>query len=114
MEKIDSYKDLKIWQMGIELTTEIYVLVKDFPDEERFGIISQMKRASISIPANIAEGWGRNSTKSYVQFLKQARGSLYELETELIIANKIGYIKENPEEIFNKMTTLSKMINSLI
>jgi len=114
MGEINSYKDLDIWKQGIELTVDIYSLLKDFPVEERFGIISQIKRASISIPANIAEGWGRNSTKSYSLFLKQARGSLYELETELIIANRIGYLKENCEDIFDKITTLSKMINSLI
>jgi four helix bundle protein len=114
MGKINSYKDLNIWQLGIELTVDIYKLSKDFPQEERFGIISQIRRASSSVPINIAEGWGRNSTKSYSQFLKQARGSLYELETELIIANKIGYLKEDTGEIFDKMTTLSKMINSLI
>ncbi|HNZ41961.1 MAG TPA: four helix bundle protein [Bacteroidales bacterium] len=102
MEKIDSYKDLKIWQLGIELTVDIYKLSKDFPMEERFGITVQMRRASSSVPINIAEGWGRKSTKSYSLFLKQARGSLYELETELIIANKIGYLKENPEELLTK------------
>ncbi|HNX08317.1 MAG TPA: four helix bundle protein [Bacteroidales bacterium] len=114
MEKISSYKDLKIWQLGIELTVDIYKLSKIFPMEERFGLISQVRRASSSVPINISEGWGRNSTKSYSLFLKQARGSLYELETELIIANKIGYLKENCQDIFDKIVTLSKMINSLI
>jgi four helix bundle protein len=114
MDKINSYKDLKIWQLGIELTVDIYKLSKDFPMEEKYGIISQVRSASSSVPINIAEGWGRNSTKSYCQFLKQARGSLYELETELIIANKIGYLKDDCKDIFDKITTLSKMINSLI
>jgi len=114
MEKINSYKDLKIWQFGIELTVNIYKLSMDFPMEERFGLTAQVRSASSSVPINIAEGWGRNSTKSYSLFLKQARGSLYELETELIIANKIGYLKDNCEDIFDTITTLSKMINSLI
>ncbi len=114
MEKINSYKDLKIWQLGIELTVDIYKLSKDFPQEERYGIIAQVRSASSSVPINIAEGWGRNSTKFYSLFLKQARGSLYELETELIIANKVGYLKENCEDIFSKITSLSKMLNSLI
>jgi four helix bundle protein len=114
MDKINSYKDLKIWQLGIELTVDIYKLSRDFPVEERYGITAQIRNASSSVPINIAEGWGRNSTKSYSLFLKQARGSLYEVETELIIANKIGYLKEDKGEIFDKITTLSKMINSLI
>ena len=114
MGMINSYKDLEIWKMGIELTVDIYRLSLIFPEEERFGIVSQIRRASASVPVNIAEGWGRKSTKSYVLFLKQARGSLYELETELIISNKIGYFKENSEELFAKISSLSKMINSLI
>lgn len=114
MDKINSYKDLKIWQLGIELTVDIYKLVRIFPEEERFGLISQLQKASSSVPINIAEGWGRNSTKSYSLFLKQARGSLYEVETELIIANKVGYINDDKREIFDKITALSKMINSLI
>ncbi|HOY31799.1 MAG TPA: four helix bundle protein [Bacteroidales bacterium] len=114
MGNINSYKDLKIWQLGIELTVDIYKLSKDFPVEERHRITAQVRSASSSVPINITEGWGRNSTKSYSLFLKQARGSLYELETELIIANKVGYLKENCEDIFNKISSLSKMINSLI
>lgn len=114
MGNINSYKDLKIWELGIELTVDIYKLSKSFPEEERFGLIAQVRSASSSVPINIAEGWGWNSTKSYSLFLKQARGSLYEVETELIKANKVGYLKENCEDMFDKITSLSKMINSLI
>jgi four helix bundle protein len=114
MDKINSYKDLEIWKLGIDLTVDIYRLSLTFPEEEKFGLVSQIRRASASVPVNISEGWGRSSTKSYVLFLKQARGSLYELETELIISNKVGYLKDDPEVLFNKITSLSKMINSLI
>jgi four helix bundle protein len=74
-KKIESYKDLIVWQKGIELVNEIYVLTKMFPKEEMFGLTNQMRRAAVSIPANIAEGWGRNSTKSYIQFVRISRGS---------------------------------------
>jgi len=68
-KKIESYKDLIVWQKGIELVNEIYILTKRFPKEEMFGLTNQMRRAAVSIPANIAEGWGRKSTKSYIQFI---------------------------------------------
>ena len=114
MGNINSYKDLDIWKLGVDISVDIYKLTDHFPKAERFGLISQLRRASVSVPANISEGWGRHSTKSYVLFLKQARGSLYEIETELIISNRIGFCDENPEELFNKIIVLSKMINALI
>ncbi len=82
MEKqtVTTYKDLVVWQKGIELVNEIYVVTRIFPKEEMFGLTNQLRRAAISIPANIAEGWGRSSTKNYVQFIKISLGSLFELE----------------------------------
>ncbi len=72
--KINSYKDLIVWQKSIALVTEIYKLTKTFPAEEKFGIVNQLNRAVVSIPANIAEGWGRESSKNYLQFLRISRG----------------------------------------
>ena len=86
MSSIKSYKDLLIWQKGIQLVKEIYLICKDLPKDEVFGLQSQMKRAAISIPSNIAEGYGRNYTQNYIQFIKIARGSLLELETQIIIS----------------------------
>jgi four helix bundle protein len=94
VSKIQSYKDLLIWQKGIEITEKVYLLTKSFPSEEIYSLTNQIKRATVSIPSNIAEGFGRNSTKSYVNFLKISRGSLYELETQLIIAEKQNFISD--------------------
>ncbi|MFN5443344.1 MAG: four helix bundle protein [Crocinitomicaceae bacterium] len=116
MSEIRSYKDLLIWQKGIELTEKVYLLVKSFPSEEIYSLTSQIKRCVISIPSNISEGYGRNSTKNYIQFLRISRGSLYELETQLIIANKLNYISDNElnNEIFKLIEEESKMLNSFI
>jgi four helix bundle protein len=116
MSEIRSYKDLLIWQKGIELTEKVYLLVKSFPSEEIYSLTSQIKRCVISIPSNISEGYGRNSTKNYIQFLRISRGSLYELETQLIIANKLKYISDNElnNEIFKLIEEESKMLNSFI
>jgi four helix bundle protein len=113
--KISSYKDLLVWQKAITLVKEIYLLTKTLPEEEKFGLISQMRRCAVSIPSNIAEGWGRNSTKSYVQFLTIARGSLLELETQIIICKELTYISnENYNIITNLIVEESKMLNSLV
>lgn len=93
-KKIESYKDLIVWQKGIELVNELYAITKKFPKEEIFGLTNQIRRAAVSVAANIAEGWGRNSTKNYIQFLRISRGSLYEIETMLVIANNQNYINE--------------------
>lgn len=116
MGEVKTYKDLLIWQKGIELTINIYQLTQSFPKEEIYALTSQLKRSSVSVPSNIAEGFGRNSTKSYVNFLKIARGSLYEMETQLIIAEKINFILDKKllaiamEQIMEE----GKMINAYI
>ena|ERR1035438_6653990 len=86
-----SFKDLLVWQHAIELTTESYKLTADFPDAERFGLTNQMRRAAVSVASNIAEGYGRATKGEYVQFLGHARGSCSELETQLVIARKLGF-----------------------
>jgi four helix bundle protein len=116
MSGINSYKDLLIWQKGIDIAINLYELVEDFPKEEIYALKSQLKRASISISSNIAEGYGRNSTQSYIHFLCISRGSLLELETQLIIANRLKFIKNETlfSELMNQIIEESKMINSFI
>ncbi len=92
MGEIKSYKDLLIWQKGIKLVKLTYLICKDFPKDEVFGLQSQIKRSSVSIPSNIAEGYGRNTSQSFIQFLRIARGSLLELETQLIIAKELDFV----------------------
>ena len=97
MNKIHSYKDLIVWQKGMELVTAIYDFTKDFPKEEVFGLSSQIKRAAISIPTNIAEGRFRGSRKDFIQFLRIAYASGAELETELYISENLKFGK--PERL---------------
>ena len=94
-----NYKELEVWQRGMDLTVRVYEIGRTFPAEERFGLISQVQRAAASIPANIGEGWGRGSTKEYVQFLRIARASLMELETHLILATRLDYIESDQNSI---------------
>ena len=90
-QKIRTFRDLLIWQKSIKLVTQIYEVTKIFPKEEAFGLTSQMRRCAVSIPSNIAEGHGRNSTRDYLRFLQIATGSLYELQTQLVIANNLSF-----------------------
>ena len=114
-KKIESFKDLEVWKKGVRFSIELYRITDKFPDSEQFGITNQIRRSATSIPANIAEGYGRGSTKNYIQFLRNARGSLYELETFLYIAFGLKYIdKTILDLLINKSTELGKMLNSLI
>jgi len=114
--KIKSYKDLLIWQKGIKITEKVYLITNNFPENELFSLTNQKKRASVSTSSNIAEGFDRNSTKSYMNFLKISRGSLYELETQLIIADRLNYISDNEllKSINDLLSEEGKMINSYI
>jgi four helix bundle protein len=113
--KISTYKDLIVWQKSMQLVKDVYQLSKTLPNNEKFNLISQITRSSISIPTNIAEGWGRESKKSYVQFLKTSRGSLYELETQKTIINDLQFCKQEIFEIIsNKITEIIKMLKALI
>ena len=111
--KITSYKELVVWQKSMVLVKEIYSLSESFPEYERFGLTNQIRKSSISIPSNIAEGWGRLSRKNYIQFLRISRGSLFELETQILIAIELNYINDNKISQ-NLITEISKMLNSLI
>lgn len=114
MGEIKSYKDLLIWQKGIKIVCLVYPLVKSFPQEELYALTSQIKRASVSIPSNIAEGYGRNTDKSFSHFLDISRGSLFEIETQLLIANELGFITNETlyTEILSQIEEESKMINA--
>ena len=108
------YKKLKVWNEAMDLVTEIYHLTKKFPQEEKFGLTSQINRSSVSIPSNIGEGAGRNSNKDFSNFLSFANGSSFELETQLLIAKKLNYIKdEDLNQIMNKIDKVQKMIYNL-
>jgi len=109
------YKEPEVWQKGVTLATSLYDVSRGFPDTEKFGLTTQVRRAATSVPANIAEGWGRGSTKEYVQFLHVARGSLLELETHLIIADRLGYLsRERFAEAQKTIESIGMMLNRLI
>jgi four helix bundle protein len=113
--KIKSFKDLRIWQEGIKLVKEIYLLSKGFPKDEMYGLASQMRRCSVSIPSNIAEGFRSYHNKEYKQFLYISLGSCAELETQIIISHGLGYIKEeSKKEIVEKIKYICKMTSRLI
>ncbi len=108
-----SFKELKVWQKGIELVAEVYKITASFPDEEKYGLRAQMRRAAVSIPSNIAEGHLRKTAKDFRQFLSIARGSCAELETQIIIAHKLGFIHDNNfNNLSPKIEELSKMLSS--
>jgi four helix bundle protein len=92
--KVKDYKDLKVWQKGIEVVDKIYSVTHSFPKDELYGLVNQMRRAAVSIPSNIAEGFVRQHTKEYKQFLYSSLGSCAELDTQLIIANRRNYITQ--------------------
>lgn len=110
-----SYRDLIVWQKSMSLVTLIYKLVADLPVNEKYGLTPQIKRSAISIPSNIAEGYGRNYRKDYSRFLQIARGSLFENQTQLEIVVNLDFIKANDlEEIKELSIEVEKMLNSLI
>lgn len=103
-----------VWQKGITLVKKIYQLTQTFPDAERFGLVSQMRRAAVSIPSNIAEGQSRHTRKEFIQFLSHAEGSVAELETQILIGVELGCCTlTHTQEITNLITELSKMLDSL-
>ena len=112
---VESYRDLLVWQRAIQTSVAVYKMTALFPREETFGLTSQMRRAGVSTVSNIAEGYGRNSTGEYKQFLGIGRGSNLELQTQLFIATELGF---SNREYLNKAESLSnevsKMLNSLL
>lgn len=115
MGTINSYKDLKVWNKAMDLTTMVYDALKTFPPKEEYGLSSQMRRSSVSIPSNIAEGYGRNSTLDYCRFLQISLGSAYELETQVELARRLDYIdNDTANKLATQLTEVGRMLNSLI
>ena len=114
-EGIKNFKDLRIWQKGIEIVTDIYILTKKFPKDELYSLTSQIRRSAISIPSNIAEGFRRYHNKEYKQFLYIALGSCAELETQMVIAGILKYISEDEKiELIEKLDHICRMTSNLI
>lgn len=113
--RIRSYRDLRVWQEGMSLAVTCYGLTKSFPKDELFGMTSQIRRAASSIPANIAEGYGRDSRGDYVQFLRIAQGSLKEVETHLILCTQVRLLTESDAQApLQHCDRLGKMLHRLI
>ena len=115
MNKLKSYKDLLVWQRAVDISVEVYAISASFPKEEVFGLTNQIRRASNSISLNIAEGYSRNSAKAYLIFLNIAQGSLFELESGIILAERLQFAEsESLINLFNLITEESKMLRSLM
>ena len=110
-----NYKKLEVWNESVMLVTEIYLLTDKFPDKERFGLISQINRSSVSVASNIAEGAGRGSKKDFSLFLGYALASSFDLETQLIISNNLNFISnEQKEDVVNKLNIIQRKIYNLM
>lgn len=112
---VKSYRELKVWQKGIELVKQVYALTRKFPKYETFGLADQLRHSAVSVPSNIAEGQARQHTGEFRQFLHTALGSLAEVDTQIVIAFDLGYITEQEaQNIEQRVIELQKMIHSLI
>ena len=115
MASISSYRDLLVWQASVELATRCYRLTADFPAAELYGMTSQIRRASVSVAANIAEGHGRDATGNFIQFLRVAQGSLKELETHVVICGRVGLFDEQiVRALEEQCSEIGRMLRSLI
>ena len=112
--KVTDYKELKVWQGSFELTREIYLITKGFSDDEKYSLASQIRRAAVSVPSNIAEGENRGSTKEFIRFLYIAIGSSAELETQLLLVEEIGFLNKSIGESKEKLQEVIKMLHGLI
>ena len=113
-KKTQNYKDLVVWQKGISLAKAIYRLTAKFPGEEKFGLVSQMRRAAISIPSNIAEGQARHTTGEFIQFISHAEGSTAELETQVILSIELGFAEApSTKAVFILLDDIRRMLNGL-
>jgi four helix bundle protein len=112
---MSSYKELKVWQSGIVLAKDCYLLTRRFPKEELFGLTSQIRRAAASVPANIAEGYGRENTREYIRFLQIAQGSQKELETHLFLSTEVNICSADATtSLLHKADELGRMLRALI
>lgn len=115
MSEIRSYKDLLVWQEGMQIAQACYQITKKFPREEMYGMTSQIRRSAVSIPANVAEGYGREYPRQFIQFLRIAQGSLKELETHLLLAIRVELTStQEVKSILSSCESLGRMLRSLI
>lgn len=115
MKTKDNFKNLKVWKKSVDLAVKVYHITKGFPSEEKFGIISQMRRASVSISSNIAEGTAKSTSKSFANSLDISLGESYELETQAVIANLVGLLSnEKFAELDSDISEVQRMINGLV
>jgi four helix bundle protein len=113
-EKWESYRGLKVWQRAMDLAETCYTYTRSFPREEMFGLTSQIRRAASSIAANIAEGYGREQTRTFIQFLRISQGSLKELETHLLLAQRVKLPSQEIGSVMDQCQELGKMLRALI
>ena len=111
--KVKMYEELEVWQVAMQLAEQVYALQKQLPKEETYGLGDQIRRAVVSVPSNIAEGFGRDSTADFVHFLYIARGSLFETRTQLELAKRLGYLQVS-NEIAATMDSVARLLNGLI
>lgn len=115
MTKIKGFRDLIVWQKSMKMVTEVYLLSKTLPKDEQYVLVPQLRRSAVSVPSNIAEGYGRRSTGDYIRFLQISRGSLYELQTQLEICLNLEYISTSPfQDLYEKSREVERMLSSLI
>jgi len=112
-EKIRGYEDLKVWQVAMQLAEMVYAAQKQFPQEERYALGDQLRRAAVSVPSNIAEGAGRDTKSDFLHFLAIARGSLFEMRTQIELARRLGFIADT-SEIDNCAIALRRMLNTFM
>ena len=112
---METHKDLRVWQQSIELVTSIYMITKTFPKEEMFGLVSQMRRAAVSVPSNIAEGYARGTDRENLHFSRISSGSMSEVETQLLLSLNLGYLSQKSyDELSDYLTSVWKQLNALI
>ncbi|MEM8772531.1 MAG: four helix bundle protein [Pseudomonadota bacterium] len=115
MQNSVSYRDLKVWQKAMDLAEVVYEGTRSFPKEETYGLTSQMRRSAVSVPANIAEGYGRDSDGAFVQFLRMSQGSLKELETHAILAGRLGFMTPDTTSLtLERADEIGRMLRGLI
>lgn len=115
MGKMETYQDLEVWKQTKDLVRLVYEITKNFPREEQYGLTSQIRRAAVSIPTNIAEGCGRNHTKDSIQFFFVSRGSLYEVETQIFIARDLDFISTEEQGItISRIKSCKRLLNGFI
>ncbi len=114
-ERIESFRDLRVWQQARRLATSVYRLTKSSPANERFGLTQQLRRAAVSVPSNIAEGWGRGAGRDFTRFLHIARGSLCEIETQLLLSEDLGFLRDSEyDALLAEVYDCSRMLSGLI